>query len=235
MKKSIKMVLLLFILLFPHKGESEVNSGSTTAIKYLALGDSYTIGEKVDESDRWPEQLVKKLRDKGIILEHPDIIATTGWTTGELIDGIKNARISDKYQLVSVLIGVNNQYRKLSVEDFRDEYIQILKTAVAFTGKRADRVFAVSIPDWGVTPFARERNTLKIFEEINLFNKVKKEETEKMGIRFFNITDISRKAERDPSLIASDGLHPSKKMYKLWVERISGEIADMIKDDINEH
>jgi lysophospholipase L1-like esterase len=201
----------------------------TNGLSYLALGDSYTIGESVNEDQRWPMQLAKSLTSNGIAVSPPQIIAKTGWTTDELKAKIISENITKKYDLVSLLIGVNNQYRGRSVKEFRKEYIDLLETAIEFSGNKPDRVFVVSIPDWGVTPFGSNSPKKSISEQIDLFNAVKKEETEKRGILFLDITPISRQAIKDPSLIAEDGLHPSGKMYQLWTEKIIPELLKKLK------
>ncbi|OYU65126.1 MAG: lysophospholipase, partial [Cytophagaceae bacterium BCCC1] len=188
----------------------------SNGLSYLALGDSYTIGESVTEDQRWPVQLAKSLTSNGIAVSQPQIIAKTGWTTDELKAKIVSENITKKYDWVSLLIGVNNQYRGRSVEEFRKQYVDLLETAIQFSGNRPQYVFVVSIPDWGVTPFGRNSPKKSISEQIDLFNAIKKEETEKRGILFVDITPISRQAINDPSLIAEDGLHPSGKMYQLW-------------------
>jgi lysophospholipase L1-like esterase len=201
----------------------------TNGLSYLALGDSYTIGESVNEDQRWPMQLAKSLTSNGIAVSPPQIIAKTGWTTDELKAKIISENITKKYDLVSLLIGVNNQYRGRSVEEFRKEYVDLLNTAIQFSGNQPQHVFIVSIPDWGVTPFGRNSPKKSISEQIDLFNAIKKEETEKRGILFFDITPISRRAITDPSLIAEDGLHPSGKMYQLWTEKIIPELLKKLK------
>jgi len=203
-------------------------------ISYLALGDSYTIGEKVDSSQRWPVQLAEKITNLGLEIRAPEIIAVTGWTTDELLEGIGASGIKGTYGLVSLLIGVNNQYRGLSAEEFRKEFRKLLDVSLRFAAGREKRVIVLSIPDWGVMPFARGRDRKKIADEIDRFNEIKRQETEKKGVRFFNITDISRRADTDPSLIASDGLHPSGKMYRLWVEKIAAETMETLRREINE-
>ncbi|MCF8419861.1 MAG: SGNH/GDSL hydrolase family protein [Melioribacteraceae bacterium] len=197
-------------------------------IKYLALGDSYTIGESVSERERFPVQLADSLNAAGIEVEQTTIIARTGWTTDELKSAIIDSAISDSYQLVSLLIGVNNQYRGRPVENFRDEFIDLLSTAIKFADGDTSKVFVLSIPDWSVTPFAAGRDVEKISNEIADYNSVKKEITEKMNVRYFNITDISKHAAGDKSLIAEDGLHPSGKMYSLWVKRILPHVIEMV-------
>jgi lysophospholipase L1-like esterase len=201
----------------------------TNGLSYLALGDSYTIGESVSENERWPVQLSKSLTKSGVEITSPQIIARTGWTTDELKAKIVSEKITKTYDLVSLLIGVNNQYRGRSVEQFRAEFIDLLETAIKFAGNKPERVFVVSIPDWGVTPFGGKGQNKTISEQIDLFNKVKKEETEKKGILFIDITPISRQAINDVSLIAEDGLHPSGKMYQQWVEKILPELLKKIK------
>lgn len=198
---------------------------------YLALGDSYTIGESVPDTGRFPAQLVSSLTKNNIYFNSPEIIATTGWTTDELADAIKKKQSSllPKYDLVSLLIGVNNQYRGRDAEEYRTQFKDLLRTAIVFAGGEKSRVFVVSIPDWGVTPFAEGRDRKKIGEEIDLYNKVNKEETLKEGIAYIDITPESRLSVNDKSLIASDGLHPSEKMYKEWVDLILPRVRIMFQ------
>ncbi|WP_462280326.1 SGNH/GDSL hydrolase family protein [Salinivirga cyanobacteriivorans] len=192
-------------------------------MKYLALGDSYTIGERVSEQERFPVQLVDTLRAYGLDVNDPEIIATTGWTTDELAAGIEEANITGPYDLVTLLIGVNNQYRGRSVENFREEYVELLEQAIAFAGGHPEKVVVISIPDWGVTPFAEGRDREQIAQEIDAYNAAKMEETMEKGVSFINVTPISRQAAEQPELIAEDGLHPSGAMYKLWVDLMFNE------------
>lgn len=187
-------------------------------LRFLALGDSYTIGESVETSQRWPVQLAEILRDKGIEVAPPSIIAQTGWTTAELAAGIDAADPQGKFGLVSLLIGVNNQYRGLDAEEYRLEFRQLLERAIAFAGGRPDRVIVLSIPDWGVTPFAEGEDRERIAREIDQFNLINREETERANARYVDVTPVSREAATDPSLVADDGLHPSGKMYAAWAE-----------------
>jgi len=209
MKKFLILILLLPIVSF----------GQTKDLNYsyLALGDSYTIGESVKESERWPVQLSNSLRNK---LNKPVIIAKSGWTTDQLIDTLNKINFNKKFDFVSLLIGVNNQYRGRSVENFKEGFTILLKKSIEYANYKKERVLVVSIPDWGVTPFAKNKNRTIIGNEIDAFNKVIRDECMKNNITFFNITEISRKAINDNSLIAEDGLHPSKKMYKQWVKII---------------
>ena len=194
---------------------------------YIALGDSYTIGESVGDDERFPAQLVKRLSADSIDVADPLIIAKTGWTTDELIAAIKEKNVKDTFDIVTLLIGVNNQYRGRSAEEYRGELKQLIETALMFAGGKKERVFIISIPDWGVTPFAEGRERKKIAEDIDEFNKVKKEEAENYGIRYYDITEISR--IDDPALIAPDGLHPSGKMYKMWVDKFYDDVKAVLK------
>lgn len=204
-----------------------ISENSEKKFNCLALGDSYTIGESVGESERFPVQLVKRLQADSINIEDPQIIATTGWTTDELLAAIKEKNIKDTFNIVTLLIGVNNQYRGRDAENYRGELKQLIDIAVKYAGGNKDNVFVLSIPDWGVTPFAEGKDRNKIAAEIDLYNKVKKEECEKAGIKYYDITEISR--IKDQSLTASDGLHPSGKMYGLWVDKIYGDIKKLLR------
>jgi lysophospholipase L1-like esterase len=192
----------------------------TPSPRFLALGDSYTIGESVAAADRWPNQLALRLRKNGIDIAFPEIIAKTGWTTDELSSAIDAANPHGPYALVTLLIGVNNQYRGRDAEQYRKEFAALLQRAVAFAGNDPKRVVVVSIPDWGVTPFAAGRDRTKIAGEIDHFNAINAEETKRAGARYADITLVSRHAATDAALVAPDGLHPSAKMYAEWVRII---------------
>lgn len=186
-------------------------------IRYLALGDSYTIGESVDEAERWSNQLADFLKAGGMPTE-VTIIARTGWTTNELWDGIQAHKIAPPYDLVSLLIGVNNQYRGYAIDEYREQFVFLLNKSIEYAGGDPQRVIVLSIPDWGVTPFARGQGGERIARDIDAFNAVNREESEKAGAQYVNITPISREAEHDTTLIAPDGLHPSGKMYMEWAK-----------------
>ncbi len=198
------------------------------AANYLALGDSYTIGEGVTVSERWPVQLALALNLRGFAAQEPRIVARTGWTTDELMLAIEAAAIQDTFQLVSLLIGVNNQYRGRSAEQFRGELVQLLQKSIAFADGDVKRVFMLSIPDWGVTPFAEGRDRERISREIDAYNTVIREETNRLGVLFVDITRISREAANDPSLLAEDELHPSGKMYGRWVDELLPQLLNRI-------
>ena len=187
---------------------------------YLALGDSYTIGEAVLPAESFPLQLQAALTLAKKPTLSPQIIAKTGWTTGELKAAIEEKRLTQKFDLVTLLIGVNNQYRGLSIDAYRLEFHELLQTAINFAYGDTKKVYVLSIPDWGVTPFASLNSRDQIAREIDAFNAVNKEETLKVGVTYVDITPISRLAATDLSLIANDGLHPSGRMYAEWVKRI---------------
>lgn len=195
-------------------------------LNYLALGDSYTIGEAVLQESSFPFQLVRKLRETGLELNDPEIIATTGWTTDELIQAIKEKDIKVNYDLVTLLIGVNNQYRGYSKQNYRAEFKELLQSAISYAAGQPDRVYVISIPDWGVTSFAQksDRDAAKISSEIDAFNVLNKEEALKAGVAYLDITPGSRKASGDPSLLAEDGLHPSGIMYAEWANALTSVI-----------
>lgn len=182
--------------------------------RYLALGDSYTIGEAVPESERFPVQLARELG-----IAEPAIIAKTGWTTDELSAQLDAVRLAGPFDLVTLLIGVNNQYRGRSADEYRTQFAELLNRAIGFAGGDPKKVIVVSIPDWGVTPFAEGRDRAKIAREIDQFNAINREEAARAGAKWADITPISRGS--DPALIAADGLHPSGKQYSEWVKVIA--------------
>lgn len=186
----------------------------TAQQRYLALGDSYTIGESVPEAGRFPNQLARELG-----IAPPQIIARTGWTTDELNGAIDTANVTGTFDLVTLLIGVNNQYRGRDAEQYRGEFAALLQRAIGFAGGDARKVVVVSIPDWGVTPFAEGRDRAKIGSEIDRYNAINREEAARAGARYADITAISRGS--DPALVAADGLHPSAKQYGEWVRIIA--------------
>ena len=203
-------------------------------IRFLALGDSYTIGESVPEDERWPNQLAELIRsspqfdETGGTIE-VTIIARTGWTTDELWNGIQEVTIEPPYDLVSLLIGVNNQYRGRDIEEYRAGFVFLLNKAIEYAGGDPDRVIVLSIPDWGVTPFANNRDSKQIAVEINQFNAVNEEESKKAGVHYVDVTPSSREVVTDASLIASDGLHPSGKMYAEWAKLALPEALKIIE------
>jgi len=196
-----------------------VSKEDKSTFTYLALGDSYTIGQSVEETQRFPVQLVNRLNEAGVNFGTPTIIARTGWTTDELARGIEDANLSGTYDLVTLLIGVNNHYRGRDTAEYRRQFRELLNKAVGFANGIEKRVIVISIPDYGVTPFGIS-NAERIGADIDIFNKINREETELKKANYVYITSISRAAKDDPSLIANDGLHPSGKMYSFWVDAI---------------
>jgi hypothetical protein len=202
------------------------------SLSYLALGDSYTIGEGVEEHDRYPYQLVSLLNQSGAVhFTAPQIIAKTGWTVDELQAGIEAATLkSDGYDLVTLLIGVNNQYRGRPVNDFEKEFEAMLLQAIGFARGKNDHVIVVSIPDWGVTPFAVQRasDQEKVASEIDAYNLAKASICNKHGVKFVEITEDYRKIGAKPEMVVEDQLHPSGLVYARWTTKLLNE-AQKIK------
>lgn len=192
---------------------------------YLALGDSYTIGESVPLHEGFPYQTVQLLRKKGLHFHAPEVVAKTGWTSFELADHILHTQLNEHYDFVSLLIGVNNQYRGLPVEEFTTDFEYLLKKAIHFAGNKPDRVIVLSIPDWGVTPFAAERDTAAISKAIDSFNQACEEAVKKIGGHYIDITTQTRLAKKDESLLASDKLHYSAKSHAVWAEKLAARMA----------
>lgn len=191
-------------------------------MRFLALGDSYTIGEGVAEDQRWPNQWAASLRTLGAEIETPRIIAQTGWTTDELSAAMDAQEPLGQWDLVSLLIGVNNQYRGRDLQNYREEFSALLERAIALAGGDAGRVLVLSIPDWGVTPFARDgkRDLARIADQIDDYNAVNRDVSESRGAVWRDITDLTRDFGARRDMLADDGLHPSGAMYALWVERL---------------
>jgi lysophospholipase L1-like esterase len=191
-----------------------------SALRYLALGDSYTIGEGVDDDARWPTQLARRLREDGIDVAPPHVIATTGWTTDELAAGIAAVQLLRPFDFVTLGIGVNDQYRGRSVAEYRAQLEPLLHTAVQLAAGRVERVLMLSIPDWGVTRFARTegRDAATVGDEIDAFNDAAREMCEARRIAFVDITPASRDGGDHDAMLVHDGLHPSAAMYARWVD-----------------
>jgi len=214
------MLLLLTIMMMGQGLISPMINQQVNKKKYLALGDSYTIGESVDISKRFPIQLTESLKSEGVELDDPEIIAKTGWTTDELMAGINQVDLGSDYDLVTLLIGVNNQYRGRDIENYTSEFTQLLEQSIEFAGGNKERVIVVSIPDYGVTPFGQEKGRQRIAKEIDAFNSANKAICKRFGVKWIDVTQISRTAFKNKKLVAEDGLHPSGKMYALWVREI---------------
>lgn len=227
MAKMVGVFLFSFFINFGLMAQERV-------IQYLALGDSYTIGEAVDEGERWPVILVKELTSKGLVVPPPKIIATTGWTTDELLLALKQTDdLLPNYDMVSLLIGVNNQYRGYALDQYEQEFEELLKEAIRLAAGDSSMVFVLSIPDYGVTPFAKEKglNAETIASELETYNNTARQICQRYAVLFFDITENSLKAKSDTSYLAEDLLHPSGRMYKEWVEIIKNDVLKQISYD----
>jgi len=198
-------------------------------ITYLALGDSYTIGEAVPQIQSFPYQLASQLRLNNFNIGNPMIIATTGWTTTQLKDAIAAAALKKTFTFVTLLIGVNNQYQNYNPDAYRADFKDLVNTAVLLAGGYKNRVFVLSIPDYSVTPFAASSNKDLIRQELDIFNDINQNESNLAGVYYLNITGISRNAATDPSLLAVDGLHPSGLMYNQWVTELIKQVIPSLK------
>ena len=208
---------------------SEQAIGTNT--RYLALGDSYTIGEGVPTEGTWPFQLATALRARGVALDDPEVIATTGWTTDELAAAIDEAAPQGPYALVSLLIGVNNQYRGRPLAEYRQQFEQLLQRAIALAGENPQRVLVLSTPDWGITPFAVEngRDAAQIAREIDDFNAAEQACCGDYGVAFVDITPASRDGGDQPQMLVDDRLHPSARMYHRWMETALPVAAELLQ------
>jgi lysophospholipase L1-like esterase len=193
-------------------------------LRMLALGDSYTIGQGVAKEDRFPHQTVAMLKQLGRSFSEPEYIAQTGWTTANLLQAIVTENKSKNYDIVTLLIGVNNQFQGRDTLEYRVQFTQCLQQAIVHAANRKNRVWVLSIPDYGVTPFGRLYNPEKIASEIDAFNRINLAISQSMGVRYIEITKSTRDAAFNPALIASDNLHPSAMAYKIWAERLTLDI-----------
>lgn len=192
----------------------------TKPFKYLALGDSYTIGESVPLEKNFPHQVVALLRKEKINIEDPAIVAKTGWTTDELQDQLSRVRLAVPFDFVTLLIGVNNQYRGRSKKEYAQQFEELLQQAIGYAADKPNHVIVLSIPDWGVTPFAKDRDKNIIAKEIDAFNAINKKMAKKYNVHYVDITPFTREAANDKRLVADDGLHPSAKDYARWAEKV---------------
>ena len=242
MTNSVKIFLYSFLLiLFARCDNSiiynnEISDQSSTEIKdnnnnknfispnnesysFLALGDSYTVGEGVSYEESWPSQFVDYALERGIDFKNPELIAQTGWKTYDLLDAIKSSNLSVKYDFISLLIGVNNQFNSRPLSEFEDDLNEIL-TEINYLKKGNSKVIVISIPDWGYSPYGSSYDRERISDEIDQFNNILKKISEQNNLNFVDVTQISRLAIKEPNLISEDKLHPSGLMYLEWVEKI---------------
>lgn len=233
MRQLLAIVLSLFLLscqsekteiLLPAPAESGIG------LKYLALGDSYTIGTAIGIENAYASKLADSLQSESYIDSvYINTIAQNGWTTGDLRQGITAAQPDSSYDLVSLLIGVNNQYQNRSRKEYRQQFRALLQCAVILAGNQKENVFVISVPDWGATP-AGAGNRPAIAAQIDSFNAINRAITDSLGITYFNITPISRTAVGNPELVAKDNLHFSAQMHELWVDAIYEEVLEMVRD-----
>lgn len=229
----MKKILLIFLIVFSF-ASCNVSRDTTQSLgmdySYLALGDSYTIGEGVELIEAWPVQLRNRLLERGVRVAPPKIIARTGWTTRDLIRNMEEElHVHRDFHLVSILIGVNNQYQNRSISEFEQELRELFRKAITHSKMRERGVFALTIPDYGVTPFGMERENAELISpEIDRFNAVIRTVAEDFNVQLFNITPLSREAATNLELLAEDNLHPSGLMYRLWVDEIIDEIAQKL-------
>ena len=196
---------------------------------WLALGDSYTIGESVKEEDRFPAQTISLLNNDSLSFVNPQYIATTGWTCQNLLDAITQQNLQNTFDIVSLLIGVNDQYQNRDTAGYREKFTLCLQKAIALAGNKTNHVLVISIPDYSVTPFAANDDTELIRKQIDEFNAINKEVTLSYNINYVYITDLTRAAKTDASLIANDGLHPSAKEYAKWAALLTPQIEKALK------
>ena len=194
-------------------------SPNNESYSFLALGDSYTVGEGVSYEESWPSQFVDYAMERGIDFKNPELIAQTGWKTYDLLNAIKSSNLSVKYDFISLLIGVNNQFNSRPLSEFEDDLNEIL-TEINYLKKGNSKVIVISIPDWGYSPYGSSYDRERISDEIDQFNNILKKISEQNNLNFVDVTQISRLAIKEPNLIAEDKLHPSGLMYLEWVEKI---------------
>lgn len=197
---------------------------------YLALGDSYTIGEQVSLADSFPYQTVQLLRKAGLPFNAPEIIATTGWSTDELKSAMEENILLSTYDFVSLLIGVNNQFHGRSADEFRMHFRVILQLAIQRAGDISNNVIVLSIPDWGVTPYANQKSPEKIRSEIDMYNFICQTEAEHFQTRFMDITQSQRQDGNNDAFLAPDQLHPSRKEYAKWAALLAREMEDGLNE-----
>ena len=228
----MKWLVILFLPLFSLSQNNDTMHQNPTykpVYTYLALGDSYTIGESVSLTQSFPYQAVSLLRKEGYHFAGPEIIAKTGWTADELELAIKNHKFLTRYDYVSLLIGVNNQYRGRNIIEYKDQLERLFKKSIELANDKPEHVFVISIPDYGYTPFGQALNAEKISREITAYNALNKALSLQYKVQYIEITESSRKAKTNASLVANDGLHPSAKEYAKWAKKLTSAILAAIK------
>lgn len=221
--------IFFYLLLFPNNLFSQSNNTTMHTYSFLALGDSYTIGESVPLQKSFPYQTVQLLRKENYNFLAPEIIAKTGWTTYELQEGMKEYQFLSKYDFVSLLIGVNDQYREKNILEYKQQFEELLKKAIELANGKKEHVIVISIPDYSATPFAGSLDKEKISGEMDVFNSINKAISIQYKVQYVDITTESKNTMYDPSLVAQDGLHPSAKEYAIWAKKIAEAITSQLK------
>jgi lysophospholipase L1-like esterase len=230
---SLKILTLILFLTLITACDAKIDTKESyfsEPVNYLALGDSYTIGTGIDQENNYPNQLTDSLKARGYTFDSTAVIATNGWTTTDLKKGIEEAQPGTNYDLVSLLIGVNNQYQGLDIELYRTEFKELLDQAITFANADTSNIVVISIPNYGVTPFGQSREPVIIRQELEIYNSIAKQLSSDYSVPFVNITEISEMAEEDTTLLAPDNLHPSAKMYSMWVEEMLPTITEILDE-----
>lgn len=204
---------------------------SQESIRYLALGDSYTIGEKVPEDESWPYQLTSCLNSEGFTIQNPEIIAVTGWRTDDLRDSIASQNYeSNSFHLVSLLIGVNNQYQNKSFKQFKTEFEEVLQTAISLSANDEKGVFLVGIPDYSLSEFAQNKNLKKVSSQLKRYNRYIKKMSQRYDVAYYPLQKLSKPLHKNKAMLAEDLLHPSGEQYKIWVDSFKEKVAEQLKN-----
>lgn len=222
-------LLACFLMLCSALHAQDKSTLKTDSLRILMLGDSYTAGRLIPPDQTFAALLLKKLSSKHLAAANPLLIAQEGWRTDELLKGITNAKLPYRFDVVTMLIGVNNQFQHKDTAVYRAEFKQLLDSCISLTAGSPKRVIVLSIPDWGVTPFAVTRNSERITAEINTYNDINKQLSKKAGVVYIDITRLSRDVADDAETLAADKLHPSGKMYGWWADKVVAAIKAMQK------
>jgi len=240
MKRNILFYIIILILLSaaqcrkenaaPAMNPSIIPALHSDSLKtFLALGDSYTIGQSINATERFPDQTARLLSTNGITMAQPKYIAMTGWTTDNLAGAINLQMPAGNYDVVTLLIGVNDQYQRHDTAGYRERFTNLLKTGISLAGNRPSHVFVLSIPDYSVTPFANNTDTAFIRMQIDLFNMINQQITVQETCNYLYITALTREAKYDLSLLATDGLHPSGKEYGIWAALLAPLMSNVLR------
>lgn len=220
MKTTPALILFLLLQSGISFGQKRIVKTPSDSLRYLALGDSYTAGYLVPKQQSLPYQLVRRLAANGFKTARPEVIAHNGWNTRQLLDTLSRKKPTGNFDIVTLFIGVNNQYRGYTLPDYESDMTQLVKDCVRYAGKNKAHVLIIGIPDWSITPFGADKNPQQMALEIADFNTINKKVSEKMGVKFIDMFSISRKMKEDPEAVASDKLHPTEKTYAIWADYI---------------